>query len=269
MRARLRNSLSVTVGAVALFALGALLGPVPAHLAAQEAAAGGDIAQIYRVTPKEGHGYDFEEGVKRYFEDVADADAPWAWFIWEIITGEDTGSYMVGTFGHAWADFDQQPDDPSGIQASFRANIEPHVAHAEGSIWAFDQELSRGTPDGSPSSFAQVYFYRPEFGTEAQVRDAFVQVKEAAEAAQWAGSMWEVYVLVNGGVHPQLAVVLQGDSFADFAEPDPAMDEMLSEQLGEEAAMELFGTFSAAMAGEHSEMLAFREDLSYVPEGEM
>ena len=42
---------------------------------------------------------------------------------------------------------------------------------------------------------------------------------------------------------------------------------MLVAQLGEAAAMDLFRRYTESVAGEHSEMIAFRQDLSYIPGG--
>ena len=227
----------------------------------------GNLAQIVFVTPKDGHGHDFEEGLKRHAEATG---GPYAWLTWEIMTGDRTGSYMAGTFGHSWADFDMQPDDPMRAEMSFRTNIQPHVQDAQVSFWMFRPELSTTAPEegGTPSRFTQVYHYMPKVSGGQTAEQAFARVKEAADAAMWPGE-WMVYSLVNGGQLPHYVIVIEADSFADFAEPEPTMYEMLVGQMGEDEAIALFQSFAEAMMSENSEMHAFREDLSYFPEGGM
>jgi hypothetical protein len=250
---------------LALLVTALALLPLPALA---QGMSGGDLAQIYYITPKDGHGYDLEEGMKRHMAVVGEMGNPSPWMVWEVMTGDDMGSYVVGTFGHEWADFDMQPDNPMQAQMSFMRNVQPHVAEATGGFWTFREDLSPGSTDGGePDRFLQVYHYMPKMGGMMAVEAGFTQVKEAAEAAGWPHANWMVYQLLNGGQLPHYAIVLPGNAMADFAEPEPTMWEMMVSQMGEEGAMAMFQGFSEALAAETSEMLAFRMDLSYMPDG--
>ena len=226
----------------------------------------GEIAEIILVDALPGHGPQLEEGVKRHFEVARAQNAPWAWFMWEIMTGENTGKYYVGTFGHAWSDFDQPPADPEALRDSFRQNISPHVERAQAGFWRMRAELSRLPAEmgDMPPPFDQVFYYKPTLAGASELEAVFREIKGAADAASWS-EHWEVYQLVNGGEMPLYAVALPEESFAGFAEPTPNMGEMLGAHFGEQGAQALFQRFVAAVEWEKSEAIAFRQDLSYVP----
>lgn len=248
-----------------LLALAVSVAALPGTAAAQ-GTSGGDIAEIIRVTVRPGHSYEFEEGVKRHMALNAEQGNPSAWFAWEIMTGDDAGSYYFATFGHSWADFDEETADPEAMERSLLDNIDPHVGHASPGFWRIRPDLSRGAvPEGPPTRFAQLYFFTPDFSGAQGVEEAIVRIGEAAESAAWSGPNWFTYELLNGGRLPQYVLVIPGESMADFAEPSPTMEEMLVAELGEEGTMALFQGFGAALGHEMSEMIAFRPDLSHIP----
>lgn len=229
------------------------------------AAQQGDIAEIILVDAIQGHRTPFEDGVKRHFEVARNQGADDAWFAWEIITGENTGKYYVGTFGHSWADFDEMPGDPAAMQASFEQNIRPHVEHAVPGFWRYREDLSRETGEmEGPTRFAQLYYYKAHLGGAEELEAVFRAVREAADNQGWSEE-WEVYSLVNGGEHPLYVVAIGSDDFAGFAEPDPNMGQMLATELGQQGAGDLFRRFVEAVEWEKSETIAWRQDLSLIP----
>lgn len=250
------------------FLVAATLLLLPTSAAAQ-GMSGGNVSEIVRISVRDGHGVEFEEGVKRHMEMAEDQGNPSPWLVWEVMTGERTGEYVVGTFGHAWSDFDVMPDDPQRAQQSFTRNVEPHLAAAEVSFWTLREDLSAAMPEGEPTPFLQVYHYMPRPDGAMTAEQGFTQVKEAALAADWPGATWMIQQLVNGGPGPHYAVVIPTESFADMEEPSPSMYEMLVEEMGEDETNAMFEAFVGAMRSEASEMFAFRRDLSYLPAGGM
>ena len=111
---------------LAVAALAAALVIFPVSSQAQDA--GGNIAQTVIVDPLPGHGLAFEEGMKAHQENMIRAGDESVWVTFEIVAGERSGQFMVGSFGHDWADFDQAPPvDPARAQESMADNIAPHV----------------------------------------------------------------------------------------------------------------------------------------------
>lgn len=234
---------------------------VAAPASAQEA----NLAEIILVQPVQGHSHPFEEGVRRHMDVLRDQGVDDAWLVWSVATGENTGQYLVGTFGRTWASFDEMPGDPEALQRSFRENIQPHVERAEASFWRMRGDLSRlASEGGAPSAFVQAYHYFPRLGGAEGFEAVVREIGAAAESQGW-GEEWGVYELVNGGRHPHYVITMEGDRFADFEEPSPNMGQMLMAELGEDGAGALFQRYTDAVESETSEMLVWREDLSYMP----
>ena len=66
----------------------------------------GTVARIGVFEPKPGAAAQFEQGRKKHFEFHRKENDTWSWFTWEVISGEHEGTYITGTFGHQWKDFD-------------------------------------------------------------------------------------------------------------------------------------------------------------------
>ena len=265
--ARPRAGIAVR-GATLLVALFFLL---PTAALAQ-AMSGGNLAQLVMIDVRDGHEHEFQEGLKRHMTVAEEQGNPSAWMVFETMTGENTGTFMAGTFGHEWADFDMTPADPQAAEMSFMTNVQPHVKSAQVSFWTLRPDLSTADPSADtdgPSRFAQVFHYMPTPAGAMTAEQAFARVTEMATAAEWPGK-WMVYQLVNGGPGPHYVVVIEAESFADMAEPSPSMFEMIAEQMGsQEEAMAFFQEFASSLAAQSSEMIAFRSDLSYMPGGGM
>ena len=62
------------------------------------------------------------------------------------------------------------------------------------------------------------------------------------------------------------SIALLGESWADFADPDPTMMQIVVEAYGQEEAMAIFTSFAETYLTSESVMLKFRKDLSNLPE---
>lgn len=224
------------------------------------------LAEIILVKARSGHSQAFEQGVRGHFAEARRQQTPHAWLTWEIMTGPNTGAYYVGTFDHTWADFDIRPADPDAMQASFMENIEPHVESAEAGFWMSRDDLSYGAEpeEGAPPAFEQIFWIKPTMAGAFEWEELVRELVAAAEAADWSMD-WGAFQLVNGGELPQFVIAIPGNSFADFEEPSPNMMEMLAQHVGQQRAMEIFERFGQLTEWEKSEMIAWREDLSYIP----
>ena len=95
-----RMKLAATLCAFMFFAVGALAQDKP-----------GTIASIEFQTPKNGMVKEYEDGRKgkvEWHKQQKDKDAL---LVSEVLTGENTGSYIVGRFGMHWADMGQSVSD--------------------------------------------------------------------------------------------------------------------------------------------------------------
>ena len=92
----------------------------------------GNVAEVVCNKVQPGKNSQFEEGVKKHLDWHRRQNDSWTWVAWQVITGEDTGTYCWGTFGHNWEDFDNPGVPPScgrhelaGVGSSLQFSLTP------------------------------------------------------------------------------------------------------------------------------------------------
>src|SRR5579863_4015861 len=107
-------------GLAALFVAGSLL--------AQEAP--GTIGVLEFQKPKNGMVQQYEAGRKQKAAWHKQQNDPLPLFVWEILSGENTGTYVVGRLGQHWADMDK----PAVSDESDLAEYQKVVANSVDSL---------------------------------------------------------------------------------------------------------------------------------------
>jgi len=86
------------------------------------------------------HDAAFEEGYRRHLGwHRAHAD-PWTWHGWTLVSGDRYGSFVDGTFFHAWEDLDH-PVSPREDAADNELNVLPHAAVVSATAYELIGEL--------------------------------------------------------------------------------------------------------------------------------
>jgi hypothetical protein len=83
-----------------------LLGAMTVVVAQGQAAAKAEIAALEFQTPKNGMVQQYEAGRKQKVEWHKQQKDTQGLFVFETLTGERTGTYIVGRLGQHWADLD-------------------------------------------------------------------------------------------------------------------------------------------------------------------
>ena len=228
---------------------------------AQDDAAPGDLARITFWTAA---GDGFEAGLAAHNDFHAEAGDPTAHLTWQIVTGKRAGTYIRGSFGHHWADFDGDPEFLAADEADSAETLDPHIASANPQIWRQLDAVSRPGSSSGPSAMAQVrYFHLRPFQQAGFMRTA-AAIAAAADKTAWSGS-WIWYELVEGGSIPTYILILPSDDWAGMAEPSPSFAEMLMQAEGEEGLARIMGVLADTVEKEWSETVVLRDDLTYYP----
>ena len=107
--------------------------------AAQQEA--GTLAQEYWMKVKPGMGAEFEKGYRAHNEWHRNNDA-WPWETWQILVGENVGSYVIRTGGHDWADFDANAQTLADGGNDFANNVIGSVESINSRVVNFLPEAS-------------------------------------------------------------------------------------------------------------------------------
>lgn len=227
------------------------------------AQAQGNLAQLFYNKVKPGGQAQYEAGRKRHVDwHKAQGDA-WAWLTWEVMTGDDTGTYVVGTFDHAFRDFDGKDEFQAADGADSALNMGPFVESSRQALYLRRLDMAPA-PEGPPSRLAQVIHFqlKPE-----SVNDFVDSAKKVAEAARKTNypiqPQW--YQLFSGGIGPEFVLVYGRNSWAEMQPPDKTLDAMMEEALGRAQGAAVLTTLRRAVRYTETEILAYHPQLSYVP----
>jgi hypothetical protein len=222
------------------------------------------VTEVLRQKAKPGTVQDYEASRKKHMAWHKAQNDPWTWEVFEVMTGPDTGSYLIASGDHQWKDMEAwvaRMADPDA--ADSQASMGPYIASTQRQYWTQLNALSRlPTSEGrSPLITLTTYQVRP--GSDAAVRAAIAKVNTALDAGGFPlRTIW--FVLASGGSSPTYAVVTPRDGLGEMA-PSPSLLEVLEKQLGKPAADALVKSFFDNVVSANTELLRLRTDLSYLP----
>jgi hypothetical protein len=224
----------------------------------------GNIAIIEFQTPKNGMVKQYEEGRKAKVAWHKQQNGKEPLFISEILTGEHTGSYVVGEFGLHWADLDKLSIPGAADIEEYNKVIAPYVEKVVATYYEFMPKISN--PSGMNAKYIEVVTFHVKFGRGDDFRSAITRVHEANQKLN-TPSHYSWYRLANGGRGGTYVITYDRANWAAF-EDDPAIKPLrdrLREAFGENEAMSVIERINSSIEGTESEIIQPRSDLSYMP----
>jgi len=223
-----------------------------------------NVARVSAWKIKPGMVQQFEQGLKRHNEFHRKQQDKWALYTFEVISGEGTGFYLRGVFGHNWEDFDAEEKNAAADAADSATNVIPYIEREIPRYYVFLPDVSRPLAGDEPSALASVLSFGVKIGHTQDFLYSIRKIHEAIGKTNWPVN-YEWYVLVNGGEGPTFVLVLPRKNWADFKEPAKTFDKMLDEALGHHEAELLLKHFDSTIHAEWSEIVRYRPDLSHRP----
>jgi hypothetical protein len=224
----------------------------------------GNIAYIEFQTPKNGMVKQYEDGRKAkvaWHKQVKDTTAL---YVSQILTGEATGSYLVGAFGQHWADFDKPSVPADQDLAEYNKEIAPYVDKMTAAYYEFLPKWSN--PSDMDAKYIEVIDFHVRYGKGDDFRSAVERVHEAHQKVN-PTRHYSWYHLENGGPGGLYVLTIDHANWASF-EDDPAMKstrDALREAFGEQEAMSVIERLNASIESTYTEIIQPRPELSYMP----
>lgn len=226
----------------------------------------GTIAALEFQKPKNGMVPQYEAGRKQKAAWHKQQNDPLPLYVWEVLSGEDTGTYIVGRLGQHWADFDKPPIPDEADIAEFQKVVGSYVESVTARYYEVLPKLSNFTSSTTPSKFSEIITFFVRYGKGSDFRSAVERITEAAQKTKWpVNYIW--YELVSGGQTGVYVLVLPRNSWADFEDkPDvkPFRD-MIKEAFGQAEADSIIDRVDNSVQKEMSEIIQFHPELSYLP----
>lgn len=222
------------------------------------------VMEVLRQKARPGMVSDYEANRKKHMAWHTAQKDPWTWEVFQIMTGPDTGGYVIASGDHQWKEMEDWVARFADADAGdSQETMGPNIASTERTYWTQLNAISRlpKTPDRAPLITVTRYHVKP--GHEAAFRAAIGKVNAALDAARFPlATIW--FTLANGGAAPTYALVAPRNGLGEMA-PAPSLTEILEKQLGKPASDALVKSFFDNVTGIETELLRLRIDLSYLP----
>ncbi len=249
---------------IAVFYSVILLTALFVPVAAQEP--DGPLGQVFFVRPTPASVPEFEESLKKHMQWHQKND-DWAWLVWEIASGDRTGTYAIGSFGHAWADLDERSEAGGEDRADWFAGGGPsNVADQTVEFWSSQSELSRPPEEGGAPPSGVAYYTHLNPGMTGAYLGAAQKIQTAIEKADLPVHYFRAALVASGESNTSIRWAVR-ENWAAFGQtPQTSFPEMLEATHGRQEAQSILDTLAAATHCQRSEIWTFRQDLTFLPQ---
>lgn len=225
----------------------------------------GTIAGIEFQTPKNGMVTQYEEGRKAKAAWQKEQNDKTPLLVSEILTGERTGTYIVGQFNMHWADFDKPSVPDAADVHEYNNVVGPYVEKRVTTYYEFLPKWSNPMPGMTPK-FISVTTIHLKYGKGQDFQSVVEKIHEAdLKLKTPVHNSW--HRLVNGGRGGTYVITTDHADWASF-EDNPAIKpirDRLQEAFGEQEATALIQRLDDCIESTYSELIQTRPDLSYIP----
>jgi hypothetical protein len=226
----------------------------------------GTIAALEFQKPKNGMVKQYEEGRKAKAAWHKQQNDTQPLMVWQVISGDYTGTYIVGRLGQHWADMDKPSVPDQADLDEYTKVVGPAVESMTARYYEYMPKVSKPLDSTTPTKYSEIITYHARQGKSDDFRAAITKASEAIEKTKWPVHYYW-YVLANGGPTGTYVLVIPHANWADFEDkPDmKPFPEMLKEAFGQADADALLKKLEDATESETAEINEFRPDLSYLP----
>ena len=234
---------------------------VPASIVAQSSPR--MVSEVHITTPNPGMAAQWEAGRKQHSAFHAAQKDTWSIYIWQIVSGERTGSYMAASPGHHWSDFDGRQAFNKTDAPDIAKNLTPYSSSTV-SYYVYRDDLSLTKPPATPAMMrtTTVYTVIPARGNE--FTDAVKKINAALQKANYPLKPSRWYSLANGGETPTFVQISDRASWAEMEPPEKALEAALKDAEGD-SGPQLLDQLRRSCSKITTELSVYRPDLSYIP----
>ena len=226
----------------------------------------GTILQLEFQKPKNGMVPQYEDGRKQKAAWHKQQNDKSPLLVWQTLTGDDTGTYIVGQPPQHWADLDKPSIPEDQDIAEYNKVIGNFVDSLKTHFYEYQPKMSNPPSSQLPLKYEEVIIFHLYPSKGGEFRSAMARVAEAATKMKWPVN-YEWYELQYGGPTPTWVLIVPHDNWAGFDDQPnvkPFRD-MIKEAFGQAEAQSIVNRIDASIESQTSEIIQFRPDLSYIP----
>ncbi len=224
-----------------------------------------ELASLEFQTPKNGMVKQYEDGRKQKVEWHKQQKDTQPLYVFETLTGERTGTYLVGRLGQHWADLDTPSVTDAADLAEYQKAIGVYVDKLVTTYYEYMPKVSI-PPTDMNGKYTEIITFHVRYGHGDDFRSALARIYDARKATK-SPIHYNWYHLVSGGPGGTYVLTEEHANWASFGD-DPAIKPLrddLRAAFGEQEATSVIERINSSILDTYSEIIQFRPDLSYVP----
>lgn len=257
MNARCRRSILL-----AMLTLVFVLLPGMGALAADKVAPGamGNIADRWVLWAKPGQEKQLEAAIKAHAAWRKQAGEPFAWLTYQPIAGTDLTYYVVRSDYHQWKDFDAEHAwaAKAGADEAYDRQVGPYVARVEHYFEEMDTAHSH-LGNVKDYKYFSVTTEQLKPGARGAMMSAADKIQKAITDQKWPYPYALAWLI---GGPDSLRIIEPMKSYADMADPNPSLRQVLANALGADSADTTLQQFGNAFQSRETTVYVYRPDLS-------
>ncbi len=205
-----------------------------------------NLCKIYFETLKPGTDVgQFEQARQKHFQFHKSKGDTWTWETQQVMTGPNTGTYVVSTCGHNWKDLDVWDEKMAKEDAAdANASMGQYLQHNELQLFLYRSDLSTAPPHQPPSHLTAVTIYRLKPGMAEQFTSTIRTLMQAIMKDESFPKTGGWLQLVNGGEAPTFVLLNSRQNWAEYAPRDKNVRDLAVAAYGQEqtdAALQKIG----------------------------
>lgn len=223
-----------------------------------------NLAKMYHVKVKAGHGPQFEAALKTHVEWRKAEGDPWTWDVYQVANGQNLGDFYIRSGEHTWADLDSYAEFLAKGAEEWERNVASHIESISSTITAVDTTNFNWHPNPTEVKLISIITHHLKPGKQR----AYAQAVNKYHTTIMDNNRKGYYAFdwnVNGGAGPTVSIALPYTSWADMQGPEESLQAFMSRILGAEEAMKLSDEFNSTIMSAESMVLQSRPDLSVLP----
>ena len=253
------NTKRVLVATTALLSL--LLLSLP-NLSAQVK---GNIVWAEYQKPEPGRKAQYEAARKEKVKWHRDGKDPLPLYVWEVLSGERTGQYLIAVSAENWGVFDSNPVSVEQNKKKFMETFKSDAVRVRAFFLDHLVEISRDSETAKPSPLTVLRYYKVAYGKWGEFYNLLRKFREAADVGEWP-VRYSWFSVNNGAEEPMFVEATPKKNWAEMSPAGKAPLQLAMDLYGPEETISMTNLMSEIIEREDSEILQYRPDLSYVPE---
>jgi hypothetical protein len=223
------------------------------------------VAEVHFNKPKPGTQYQYEEGRKRHMSWHRSQTDKWTWVTWQILTGPNTGSFVIASPGHHWTDFDGREQFQEADSTDANRNMAGLLDEQSMSYWIQRVDLSHNPNWDKPAKLITTTRYWIDPASVVQFTDAIKKINAGIDKVKYPAKPSRWFQLANGGDGPQFVLHTDRTSMADMEPLDKSIDDAMGDAYGKSEGAAIMDSLRKSIKRVQTELRVYRPDLSYSP----